>query len=213
MDPKLKTPACPEHEIISLYLDGELPSPWKEKMETHLETCAECRAVLSGYSDLGEYLPDLPAQTIEAAQQRVWEKLNDNLSGNFRVISPQDHNRENAAFRWPQKKVWNRSITLPLPLAAAAALVIIFAFFMALGVRGGGQSPAPPNLMAAGTGLSDNGTVPAQNMGELLQYLSSQDNGDVTVVRLPESRKFSRTGEPALINAADYSKTRRALNP
>ena len=210
MGPELKIPVCPDHQIISLYLDRELPSPWKEKMENHLKNCPECRAVLSGYMKLGEHLSNVPAESIEAAQDRVWQKLSEQRaqrtgSDYLRVV------------RRPQKKIWNRSITLPLPLAAAAAVVIIIACFAIMGARGGSQ-PLPQNSMAvAGMGLNDYGTipimgqVPLQDMSDLLKYLSSQDNGDIMVIRLPESSKFSRTGEPALINAADYSRTRRNL--
>jgi anti-sigma factor RsiW len=40
---------CPDRQILSVYLDEELPSPWKEKMEAHVSSCAECQAVLEKY--------------------------------------------------------------------------------------------------------------------------------------------------------------------
>ena len=68
---------CPDSQIISLYYDEELPSPWKEKMEAHLEACASCRAVLAGYGRLGKGLAALnhPEEFVATAQDRVWEKL------------------------------------------------------------------------------------------------------------------------------------------
>jgi hypothetical protein len=111
------------------------------------------------------------------------------------------------------KRVWNRTITLPLPAAAAAAVFIIVVFFALAGIGRGTSSPpqvlSPDTMAAAGIGLDDQGMfpVPVQDMTGVLQYLSSQDGGDFMVIRLPESRKFSRIGEPALINAADYSRS------
>jgi len=47
-------------------------------------------------------------------------------------------------------------------------------------------------------------------MEEVLQQLAGgRDNGEVLIIRLPESRNFTSYGEPAIINAADYSR----INP
>ena len=200
---------CPNHQMLSLYFDDELPSPWKEKMESHLKGCPECRAVLEGYGFIGKHLDDVSDETIRRAQERVWDK----------IISP-DINAS------PQKKqviyrhgAWNRSITLPLPAAAAAAVLIIIAMFALFGMRGrsiNGQSgamaviPELPVYMQTMQPMqpmqNDHGVLPVTDMTGVLQYLSNQDNGDFMVIRLPESTNFIRAGEPALINASDYSK-------
>ena len=201
---------CPDRQIISLYLDEELPSPWKEKMETHLESCAQCRSVLAGYRNLGKSLGDLSDETVQAAQERVWKKI----TAPELVVTGESAGKpgEKTIYRRPMKRVWSRNITLPLPVAAAAAAVIIIAFFTLMGIRGGSQ-PAPQQAIAAADiGFDDYTTVPVQDMNDVLKYLSSQDSGDFMVVRLPESTRFSRTGDPALINAADYSRTRRNLS-
>ena len=216
---------CPDRQIISLYFDSELPSPWKEKLETHLKSCTECRKTLAGYGKLEECLHDAPGTAIEAAQERVWEKLG---AWNFPAAKP---TRES----WGQKsagavkRAWNQRVTLPLPAAAAAAVLVFVAFFALIGIRGLGK-PASANLMSAAASPEmippaefmaaapeylqlvgdDQGIIPMQDMAGVLQYLSSQDYGDFMVIRLPESRKFSRIGEhigePALINATDYSR-------
>jgi anti-sigma factor RsiW len=202
---------CPDRQIISLYLDGELPSPWKEKMETHLGTCPECRAALDGYRQIGESIKDLPDGTVEAARDRVWKKLTREepaLSGE--KDGPPAPPLAGGRRRRPgEKRIWNRTVTLPLPAAVAAAVVIII-FVALFGIRGRAQSAAPESMMAAGIELDDKGTVPIQDMHGVIQYLSSQGNDDFMVIRLPESRRFSRKGEPALINAADYSRRRNS---
>ena len=196
---------CPDRQIISLFLDGELPSPWNEKMKTHLESCPKCQAVLSGYRGLEEYLHAAPGNppdeiteaALERAQDRVWKKLT------APVISG-----ENIKPKLYRPSLWSRTITLPLPAAAAAAVLIIAVFFALMGVRGGtAASPSQDTLAAFNIGLDDQEMVPLNDMNGVLRYLSSQDNGgDFMVIRLPESRNFSRNGEPTLINAADYSR-------
>ena len=191
---------CPDRQLISLYLDGEIPSPWKEKMETHLSNCPQCRAILAGYQNLGESLREFPAGTVEAAQERVWKKL-----------AAQEEPRRNTVYRRTIKRVWNQCIILPLPAAAAAAVIIIVAFFALIGLRAERPAISQESIAAVNIGFDDYSMVPVQDMNDVLRYLSSQDNGDFMVIRLPEHKKFSRSGDPALINAADYSRVRRSF--
>jgi len=200
---------CPDRQILSLYLDGELPSPWKGKMESHLQSCQKCRAVLAGYRNIGANLKntgheDVSGETIQAAQDRVWKKI----TAPQLVISgknvPPVSNRKR---RLGAKKIWNRNVTLPLPAAAAGVVIILFIFLALMGINRSSQ-PVSQDIIARI--VDDQGIVPMQDMNGVLQYLSSQDYDDFTVIRLPESRRFSRVGEPTLINAADYS---RRLNP
>jgi hypothetical protein len=193
---------CPDRQIVSLYLDGELPSPWDGKMEAHLETCEECRSALAEYKSVKNYLSGDKEKALMEAQERVWQKL----TAPGLVISHEP--RKSMGIN----RIWSRNISLPLPAAAAAALVFVVLIAL-VGVRGLSR-PSPAvlheQIAASGIGLNDNSMVNIQDMAGVLQYLSSQDNGDFMVIRLPESRTFSRVGEPALINAADYS--RRGLS-
>jgi hypothetical protein len=170
-------------------------------MEAHLESCEKCRAALAGYRSIKNYLLGNEEKTLAEAHERVWQKLT--APGSVVSQEPRKAIRIN--------RIWNRNITLPLPAAAAAAVVFVVLFAL-VGVRSLSR-PAPvlqEQVAAGGIGLIDNGMVNIQDMAGVLQYLSNQDNGDFMVIRLPESRTFSRIGEPALINAADYS--RRGLS-
>ena len=213
---------CPDNQIISLYLDEELPSPWKEKMEAHLESCKKCQSALAGYKNLKSSLqqvavPQNLEKAVEAAQGRVWEKLSARVPG-WELIRPvgpvlsMEKLPSMGAEQRPRmiKRVWNRRIMLPLPAAAAAVLLII-AFFALIGTRSLSRPSLPDAVTAAMPDYlqlvgDDQGILPIEDMTGVLQYLSSQEYGDFMVIRLPETRKFSRLGEPALINAADYSR-------
>jgi len=200
---------CPDRQIISLYFDGELPSPWNEKMEAHLKTCPQCQAVLAGYRNLGESFGKLSDAAIDTAQDRVWKKITAPelviVGRTGKKPAKKTLSRRITATR----RIWNRRITLPLPAAAAAALVVFIAFFALIGMRDGNQ-PLPQHPVAAmNIGFDDYAMIPIHDMSYVLRYLSIQETADFMVIRLPEHRSFSRAGQPALINASDYTMTRR----
>ncbi|MDR1903185.1 MAG: zf-HC2 domain-containing protein [Treponema sp.] len=205
---------CPDRQILSVYFDGELPSPWREKMEAHLASCAACTAILKQY-DLcstmlkkGEDSPfksyptgNIPAKTtgegeflssafkdnMELARERIWRKL----------PPPRGIGR-------PDRAIWQRKVSLPLPAAAAAA--VLFLVLAAALLRQPVQSSAQQDLMAGGMGLNMQDIVPVSDMDEVLQYFGNQDSNDMVIIRLPESKSFISSGEPTMIKAADYSR-------
>jgi len=198
---------CPDRQIISLYFDRELPSPWNEKMEAHLESCPQCRAVLAGYRGLGGRLGPLDEQVVHTVQSRVWKHITapeliipGRTAGepSRRILS-----RSADAAR----RVWNRRVTLPLPAAAAAAIFVLAAFFSVAGVQDSNEPEVPAAAM--NIGFDDYTTVPIHDMDDVIRHLSVQETADFMVIRLPEHRSFSRPGQPTLINASDYSMARR----
>jgi anti-sigma factor RsiW len=170
--------------MISLYHDGELPYPWKEKLESHLADCPVCRERLAWLRRLSGALSEPADYSAGPAQRRVWQRLRDPAAAPTRI--------------WPQP-IWSRSVRVPLPLLiAAAALVLVFGVFF---VR------SPRTALPANTALSalDMQTVvPVTDLNGIWQYLGNDDSGDIVIIRLPESRSFNRYGEPAIIRAADY---------
>ncbi|GHT83778.1 hypothetical protein FACS1894137_05840 [Spirochaetia bacterium] len=181
---------CPDPQMLSLYYDGELPSPWKEKLEVHLAVCVPCRERLEQFRLLSGTLGNKPAGVsgapgLSERRERVWQRLN----------APVDTVRV-----WDAPvRVWNRSVSIPLPLvAAAAALIFAFGVFF---IRGGRTvSPADSSLAA----VEMQTMVPVSDLNGVLQYLGNDDSPDIVIIRLPESRSFMSSGEPAIIRAADY---------
>jgi hypothetical protein len=200
---------CPDTQLLSIYIDGELPSPWKEKLETHLQQCSSCGKKLSGYRQLRETVRNDPELAgIEEVKDKIWM----NLSSNFRVLDNREYsgsrNKWNtSSFMFNRAKtinhIWQHRVSIPLPAAAAAVILLLFAAFWP---RGG--SKAELNLGAnSGAVLAGNeapGIIPA-DMSSVLKYLDTE-GADILIMRLPESRKFMSSGEPAIINAVDYSR-------
>ncbi|MCL1928828.1 MAG: zf-HC2 domain-containing protein [Treponema sp.] len=184
---------CPDHQVMSVYFDGELDSPWKEKFEKHLEICPSCRKHLESYKVMRQRLkeaslvPDRPMdQTLMEAMERVWEKTG-------YVIRPRRHG---------VRRFWNGSLTIPVPIAAAAGLIMAIAFAAIIAFKQPAKVTEPPQL--AGMEMQDMIPVSA-DMASFFQYLSSDNSADMVIIRLPETT-FTNVGEPRMIRAADYTR-------
>jgi len=184
---------CPDKQILSIYADGELPSPWKEKLETHLENCADCAEKFKNLKQLRKIFrndtDNLAEPEFINAEKRVWQKL---------------------AFcrRTRPERMWQRRLSIPLPAAAAA--VIVITLIAAMSLRGGQNNNAMaeaqsglPYTIAADYDIPS--VIPAADLNDVLRYLSS-DGADIIILTLPESQSFYRTGEPGIIRAADYNR-------
>ena len=192
---------CPDKQILSIYMDEELPSPWKEKLEAHLESCAVCADMYKNLKQLRKIFRNDTEISVSSAyaqpefadaKNRVWQKLAFNRGTR------------------PNERIWQRRLSIPLPAAAAAAVVITLIAFIAL--RGGqinnnnGLAEAQSNSgYAIAADYDIPGTIPAADINDVLRYLSS-DSTDIIILTLPESQNFYRTGEPGSIRAADYNR-------
>jgi hypothetical protein len=196
---------CPDRQILSVYHDRELPSPWKEKMELHLAGCPECRAALArieAFSTAMREDSDYKAGfSPEETGERVWNTLAD-LSGSgetpHRVI------RRDVS-RW--RRVWNRSVTIPLPAAMAAAVFLAAAFTLMLVNRPPRSDGISNTAISGGMEFDTPDIVPVSDMNDVLRYLGQDNSGtEFMIIRLPETKPFMNAGEPAIIRAADYSR-------
>lgn len=176
---------CPDRQLLSVYLDNELPSPWREKLEAHLESCVECQSSLNRYRSWSDASNSavLFAESVEAAKARVWRKLS--ALNATELALP----------------LWRRPLTLPLPLAAAAiaALIIASGFLFR-------SPPAANDQTVAEIGYDQGKAIPVSNMEDVLRYLETQDSqAEIVIIRLPESQYFNLSGQPSLVRAADYT--------
>jgi hypothetical protein len=178
---------CPDRQILSVYHDGELPSPWKEKMEAHLEACPECRDRLDRYRRIFQNLM-VEEGSMEMPKEKIWRSLNE------RIRAP--------GFR--PRRFWSLTVPVPLPAAAAAAAALVFALAMLFAGRPFAKVQDTP--VAAGMGV-DLQNIPASDFNGMFQYLGGEDAADIVIIRLPESKSFTSLGEPALVRAADYSRS------
>jgi len=198
---------CPDPQLISIYLDGELPSPWKEKLEKHLTECSTCREKLEAFGQLVKKPVVTEQEMIEAAKDRVWRNLQSRRRFQPRAVNSLRPVRNTSSFL-------QRRLSIPIPAAAAAAVVIVL-LTMVLFNGGQGNNEGFASIHqpseAPYLNITQNGEVPAiiptnVDMSMILDQLVSE--GDIIILRLPESQSFHRAGEPEMIRAADYQRTR-----
>ncbi len=112
---------CPDTDLYSAYVDGEIPSPWKEKLEEHLSTCEKCRLIEQKYRHLHETVlktekedSDVSTEFLEKSFRKVssrWEIASSNvLTGN------PNH-------KWA---VGKKTVTMPYFALAAMFLAAVF---------------------------------------------------------------------------------------
>jgi len=213
---------CPDPQLLSIYVDGELPSPWNEKMESHLSDCPNCREKLENFKQLHtlfkkdttsrrtyiERVVNEPAEPrtyteeemIDEAKNRIWR------------------NMENRRRFRPNHGFLRRRLSVPLSAMAAAAAAIIVALVSVFLLRGiqinnNDSSDRVDFILAAEDQIP--GFMPVSNdLSSVLQYLGAEST-EIIILRLPETSNFSRAGEPAILRAADYQRNemQRARSP
>jgi hypothetical protein len=180
-----------DRQLLSVYVDGELPSPWKEKLEAHIAVCSDCAICLEQYQKTSVLLAGTGIKETGAAQNRVWGRLH--------TVVPK------------RRPVWQRSVVVPIPaLTAVAMLVILFIAFVVRQVTTiQPASPAQPNMALGGMVLDVESMISVSDRTGVFQYLEDQDTEDTVIIKLPENRNFSSYGEPTIIKAVDYPPKRK----
>jgi len=182
---------CPDHELLSAWMDGEVPSPWAEKIASHLQACASCAAAAKRLGSVGEAIRGDPAgSSIDATVERLRARLEPRFAGAGAGVGPLRFSRRSFAGR--------RIVTLPLPLAAAAALTML--------VLGAAAVVALRPARDAGQALAASETIyPAAqslSMEELLGYLDSIGGQATLTIRLPSGTTFDNPGRPMIMRAS-----------
>jgi len=183
---------CSFGQWLSVYYDQEMDPQYKEKMESHIAACPDCKAQLKAYKKISLSLAPAEDKLMEEARQRVLQNIE---TSGF-------HSSYGDRPVWGPP-IWKRRVSIPIPAAAAAVVIIIALAF--LWIRSPAKTGIPNMAITAETEILPD-VIPFSGMESVLQYLGGTDTGDILILRLPESRNFSSYGEPAMIKAADYSR-------
>jgi Predicted transmembrane transcriptional regulator (anti-sigma factor) len=189
---------CPDRDLISSYVDGEVPSPWRERLEEHFASCPSCAALAARYAELGKELRNSAPFDETQALARGRERLD---------LLLRDIPADDTAYAFAREKrffasLWSHSVHLPLPLAAAAAILVL--------LLGGATA-----MLAFRPGRSDSirtiasGEIPAQaipaaqpaSMDELLRYLDSSAGQVTLTINLPTGTTFGTAGKPVIMRS------------
>jgi len=189
---------CPDPHLLSIYIDGALPSPWKEKLQDHFAQCPVCKEKIEKFEQLHDLINKDKSENraftevSEQAMARVWK----NFETRRRFKSRQN--------------MWRHKFSVPLPAAAAAAVILLLLAVFWLRTGAGQPDAADKSNFILASEMERieeiPGIIPAADMSGVLQYLNPANSGtNIIILHLPES-SFSRAGEPEIIRAADFTR-------
>ena len=104
---------CPDKDLYSAYIDGELEPPWKEKIEEHLSSCEKCRSVVDSYRKISLKLSAVSSSELDldGSFLKLYAKRQDCLK--------RMEDNKNKPTSW-----FYKSNKIPVPALAAAALFL-----------------------------------------------------------------------------------------
>lgn len=182
---------CPDRQIISAYLDGELESPWDTAIAEHLAACPACFSLHARLAETRRILREEPVADWHAPMERVRRAL-----------------RARTSPRRREPAVWARRVSVPLPVAALAAALVLF-FGIALAVT---QLRPRIGLLritkapAGGTEIQI--SAPISELETLLKSVGAEDTAREDVILLPKNVRLLPIGEPRMGKAAEFPKVK-----
>ena len=180
---------CPDRELLSAYMDGEVPSPWKERIAEHLASCAKCSAVVRDYGSLSENLASAPCPGEAGIVERGRTRFEAELAS--RAAVP----RRASLSHFERGQ---RMISVPLPLAAAAAIAILaLAGLNTVNLIASNHGPKPALATAE---VVPHGAQQV-SMDDVLHYLDSQNAQLTLTIKLPSEATFNEPGTPVIVRA------------
>lgn len=181
---------CPDDALLSSYLDGEVPSPWKERIEFHAARCPECSRKLKAFGSLSSDLRSLETEgerrALEEARIRIGRKLGE--------LSIEPRRSPGLGIAAWISAVARRRIVVPMPYLAAGILAIAFMAGITLGYLS-------PVARASRLLASASKTLPASQASyeSIVQYMRQNASGAV-LIEMPKSAAFSQMGNPVFIS-------------
>ena len=112
---------CPNRDLLSAYIDGEIALPWRGTIEQHLQQCVSCKKIYGQYVTVHRYMQISVTGAeldTDASFAKLIEKRNAILQNKSKVQKRQWG--VSSGERW-----FSSSIRIPVPAAAAAVLVFV----------------------------------------------------------------------------------------
>jgi len=142
-----------DSELLSAYLDGEIPSPWKEQIEEKLTESAEDQKLYQSFLVSHEKLQVDRAEIdkgIPEIEDRVWKSLSQEIF------------RPGYKLR---KDIWHSRVSIPVPLAAVAALLLFFSLGFTIARQTLGPDSPLTSVQAVDTSVSAISATPVGSGG------------------------------------------------
>ena len=181
---------CPDAELLSAWSDGEVPSPWKERISEHLHGCAACSGKVAEFRRLSMRLRSAEGFDEAAVVARVASRLG--------LEEGDGAGQKNS--RFVVVRPGPRRLAIPMPAAAAAAAVLIaFGAFSGrmLPLAGTLASAAPAENLAVPTAAA--ATSGSPTMDSLVRYIEAQNAPLSMTIQLPSHAAYTEGGVPMIV--------------
>ena len=103
---------CPDLELQSAFFDGEVASPWNEKIKSHIESCESCKKNIKSFETMHNVF------ATNSAQMNLSEKQ---LNESFERLQSRLHYKETTSKTTVIHADFTRKV---LPYVAAAAFLV-----------------------------------------------------------------------------------------
>jgi len=180
---------CPDDQLLSAFVDDEVPSPWKERVELHIGKCARCSGKVEAIKSLSQSLLTLDdahdIQALERAKLRIAASID---------LNSAPRGETHADIFQRILAIWFQRIQLPMPFVAVGLLAFVFLVGVTLGVF----NPLLKNtntLAATSKVLASHATT----LETLVRYLESQNSTQAVTIKMPGEAWFGQPGNPVLV--------------
>ena len=111
---------CPELDLISVYLDEELPRQYEQKLEKHIETCAECQAVYKTFKDSSNILQQDARNIVFSDKQLDESFLRLKTKMNYHAVTQSNNFGFSRILKWAMPVVTATAVLLAVVLPIRA---------------------------------------------------------------------------------------------
>ena len=184
---------CPDRDMLSSYIDGEIGTPWDGLIGAHAASCARCGAILDELNETRRALHSESAPDWKGPMERVRRGI-----------------LARAAVRAAPEPVWRRKVSLPLPLAAAAAALVLclgVALVVAL-LRSDVGLVRITKAPAGGTEIQI--AAPIGDLEWLIKSIGGEEPALEDIIILPKNVRLMPVGEPRMGKADEFTRTPKA---
>ncbi len=178
---------CPDRDILSAYIDGELGVPWDEAIAAHVASCAHCQAILDGLRET--------RQALHREGDLDWKGPMERVRRGILV---------HAAARPAPSPLWRRRVPVPIPVAAlAAAVVLCLGVALAVSLfRSNVGLVRITKAPAGGTEIQI--AAPIADLESLIRSIGGEDPSNEDIITLPKNVRLIPVGEPRMGKADEF---------
>ena len=178
---------CPDDALLSAYVDDEIPSPWKERMGTHMGECRRCSEKIEALRSLDRSLLALDSETERESLSQARKRIA------FSIDFAATHSYAKIGLTERFRSLWSQRIALPMPFLAAGLLALVFLVGVSLGFFSPFASTARTMASASKT------TSPqAATLDLMIQYMK-QSSIQPVMIEMPQESVFSQLGNPVIM--------------